>query len=331
MANARSTNATAASEHALPLVIAVTGHRNLLASETPRIRARIRRLLTDLGERYPDRRLSIISPLAEGADRLVAEEALALGLKLVVPLPMPPDLYVDDFGKAESREQFESLCKQASDVFVLPLARGNSLQDIRQHGLQRNRQYAQLGIFLCAHCHILLALWDGKHSSDLGGTGQVVRFHHDDIMPGYTTTTIATQQMLIDDESDLVFHIVCSRDQPDGTPHEDLQPLDYSWFTKDKDHPRTRELPRQHQTIFKRSSEFSRDAMKFASRIEAEKYPLLDDADVEDLPEGIGNIDRIFCISDWRCVQHMCSHSSWGSCLFCTPISKHGSTSCSHF
>jgi hypothetical protein len=290
--------------NALPLVIAVTGHRDLLASETPGIRKRVNKLLTQLSTRYPERPISVMSPLAAGADILVAEEALKLGLDLVVPLPMPRDLYLDDFETDEMRERFNSLFQQASETFELPLAPGVSLDAIKSRGTERNRQYAQLGVFLCAHCHVLLALWDGKYTSELGGTSQVVQFHHDDVMPGYTTTTIASQQLLVDDESDLVYHIVCSRSREQGEPHSDFQPLESAWFTKDREKPRSQELPKQHQLIFERSSEFSIDAIHFAKQIEAEKYPLLDKADEDSLSSGLGAINHIFCIADWLSIHY---------------------------
>ena len=283
--------------YGMPLVVAVTGHRDLVDSEIADIRARVRGLLTSLRKQYPSRRLRVMSPLAEGADRLVAEEALELGIDLVAPLPMPRTMYLDDFDAA-SQQQFDKLCAQASEVFELPLARGNTAEQISTQGPERSRQYAQLGIFLCAHCHILLALWDGKPGTDLGGTGQVVKFHHDNIMPGYTRKTVATQQMLVDDESDLVYHIVCSRDRPDGHPHSDFRPLQWSWFTKDRFLPRSLSIPHQHKTIFERSSEFSRDAMRFADRIQEDSYPLMDEKNASRLPEGVETINRIFCIAD---------------------------------
>ena len=292
------------SEHALPLVIAVTGHRNLLSAELDDIRTRVRDLLIDLARRYPERRLSVISPLAEGADRLVAEEALALNVDLVVLLPMPAAIYVQDFDTRESRIGFDSLCKRAKEVITLPLARGSTVEYIAEPGQARDRQYAQLGVFLCAHCHVLLALWDGKPSSKLGSTAQVVRFHHDDVMPGYTTPTLATQQMLVDDESDLVYHIVCSRDRENGRPHSDFQPLECYWYTKDTDNPRSDELPRQHQTIFQRSNEFSSDAIRYSDRIEAEKHSLLDNEYPDNLPPGIENSNRIFCVADWLAIHY---------------------------
>ena len=272
------------SDFAVPLVVAVTGHRDLLPTELPGIRDRVSEFLSSMQRDYPDRRLRVMSPLAEGADRLVAEVALELGIDLIVPMPMAKSLYEADFRTAESRQQFELLCARASEIYELPVAKGNTAAGISSDGPERSRQYAQLGVFLCAHCHILLAVWDGKLTGDLGGTAQVVKFHHDDIMPGYTPKTLATQQMLVDDESDLIYHIVCSRDRPDGAPRHGLNPLDWSWFTKDQHNPRSRELPKQHRLIFERSSEFSREAVQHRLEIEAEKYPLYKAEQASQLP-----------------------------------------------
>ena len=76
---------------AIPLVVAVTGHRDLVASEVPMIRQLVLDMLKGLADQYPDRRLSVMSPLAEGADQLVAEVALELGIDLTVPLPIFED------------------------------------------------------------------------------------------------------------------------------------------------------------------------------------------------------------------------------------------------
>jgi hypothetical protein len=287
---------------AIPLVIAVTGHRDLVPDEIPGIRERVRNLLADLAKRYPERRLRVMSPLAEGADRLVAREALALGVELIVPLPMPREAYVKDFQTEESVREFDHLCAAANEILELPLARKNRLEDIADYGPARDLQYAQVGLFLCAHCHILLAIWDGKLTGDLGGTGQVVRFHHDDIMEGYTERSTASQQMLVDDESDLVYHIVCSRDRPDGKPHEDFEPLQTWWFTKDEKQPRSTSIPPQHKVIFKRSGEFSRDARRYALRISQECYPLYDESETDYLPSGIRTIHYLFCIADWLAI-----------------------------
>jgi hypothetical protein len=285
-------------------VIAVTGHRDLVADEVGVIEERVRSLLADLGRRYPERRLRVLSALAEGADRLVARIAIDLGIEVVAPLPMPKEMYLDDFDTQESRDEFESLLAAAMNIFELPFARSNAAEQVAIQGPERNLQYAQLGVFLCAHCHILLALWDGKPGTDPGGTGQVVKFHHDDIMMGYTTKTVASQQMLVDDESDLVYHIVCSRDRDGGSPADGLAPGDWFWFTKERDKPRSKELPPQHRLIFERSGEFSRDIVRYWDRIEEEKYPLFEESDRDRLPEGVGAINSLFCIADWLAIYY---------------------------
>ena len=288
----------------LPLVIGVTGHRDLRPDEMPEIRQRVRELFVNLQERFPTRKLRLLSPLAEGADRLVANVGMELGMELAVVMPMPRGIYHTEFSSEESVAEFDTLYAQANDVFELPIARNGTVESISQPGRARDLQYAQSGVFLSAHCHILLALWDGKTSGQLGGTAQVVRFHHHDIMPGYTTRTVATQQMLIDDESDLIYHIVCSREGPDGAPEVGLEPLECWWFTNDLHESRQLDLPEQHQTIFARSAEFSQDSIYFSDRIQSESYPLLGREDAEQLPQGLTIINHVFCISDWLAIHY---------------------------
>jgi hypothetical protein len=289
---------------ALPLVVAVTGHRDLVASETTALRQKVREFFLDLAERYPSRRLRLLSPLAEGADQLVAEVAVDLDIELVVPLPMDESDYMKDFSSRRHIENYEWLKSRASDAYVLEI----SLDQSNGTGLSgwspQERAYAQLGVFLAAHCHILLAIWDGKESDNPGGTGHVVRFHHDNVLPGLVPNLVTTQQMLVDDESDLVYHVVCSRDRPDGRPRPGLTALDGFWFTKNIDEPRSARLPVQHDTIFRRSEEFSMDAMRYAADIDRERQSLLDPAWTDQLPPGIEAIDRLQSTADWLAVRY---------------------------
>jgi hypothetical protein len=288
---------------AVPLVVAVTGHRDLVPAEIPRIRERVQEFLRELQHRYADRSVGVMSALAEGADQLVAEEALALGIPLTVTMPMPKALYLHDFATPEAKARFERLCESAVDVFELPLTPGNTVESISGPGPNRSRQYAQVGVFMCAHCHVLLALWDGKDSDQLGGTSQVVRFHHDDVMPGFTPRGAAGRLVLADDESDLVYHIVCSRDRPGGTPTAGLAPLDASWYTSDDRQPRVAELPARHRLVFDRTNEFSHDIRLHAASIAAGKYPLLTKEQAATMPPGLRDIDQLFCAADWLAIH----------------------------
>ena len=287
-------------DHALPLVVAVTGHRDLLEHEYDGITNETEKFLSDLMRDFTERRIQVMSPLAEGADRIVARAALDLGLELIAPLPMEQSEYRKDFQTAASRAEFDELCLQASHVLVLSA-----------ESTDRDRLYAQLGVFLSAHCHILLAIWDGKLGKRLGGTAQVVKFHHDNVMDGYVPTMVTAQQMLIDDESDLVFHIVCSRDRENGEPAPGLEPLETGWYTKNIAEPRSDSLPEQHRQIFKRSNEFSRDAIRFGDSIDAQGWSLIDDTPERDLPRGARTIDRLFRAADWLAI-----HYRWRTLLF---------------
>lgn len=288
---------------AVPLIVAVTGHRDLVAEEIPSIREQVSAFLTDLRDEYPDRGVSVMSALAEGADQLVATEALRLGIPLIVPLPMPRKQYIRDFEAIKVQENFEFLSSRAAETYELPVVSGNTIESISEYGDARDQQYAQLGVFLCAHCHILLALWDGKDNDKLGGTGQVVRFHHDDVMPGYTTEEKGSSLVLADDESDLVYHIVCSRDREDGQPEASLQVGDHWWFSLDENEPRSKTLPESHRRVFQFTSEFSRDALMFSDEIRDEAWPLMDSKDHAVLPTGLRDIDHVFRAADWLAIH----------------------------
>jgi hypothetical protein len=290
-------------EGVVPLVVGVTGHRDLVSGEIPGLRARVREFFQGLRRDHPDLPLVVMSPLAEGADRLVAEEARALGIPLIVPLPFPSEIYERDFESPESLERFRELCGDA-EVIELPLLPGDTLESIREYGPRRDAHYARLGIFLCAHCHVLLALWDGKPSDKLGGTAQVVRFHHWDEMPGFVERSESSPQMLAEDESDLVYHLVCSRDQPGGAPAEGLAPLDAWWFTTDTETPRNREMPAAYRGIFFRAAEFNRDLLKFRDRIATECWPLLPDTAPPGVAAVAAPVDAVFRGADWLAIHY---------------------------
>ncbi len=288
----------------LPLVVAVTGHRNLVDVELESIRARIKNLLLELRESYPANPLMLMSALAEGADMLAAEVAIELKIDLIVPLPKPLESYLLDFRSDHSRQQFQTLCSQAKQVFELANGKPPAPEGVDAAKWENDYPYAHLGTYLSAHCHVLLALWDGKPSSHLGGTAQVVKFHHDKVMPGITPNTVATQQMLVDDESDLVFHIVCSRNRRDSEPHPDHVPLDWCWYTKDEDQPRSKKLPAQHELIFQRSAEFGVDARKFSAQIATEKSSLIVENTETEFPDGVDLVDQLYSAADWLAIHY---------------------------
>src|SRR5579872_2717178 len=105
-----------------PLVIGVTGHRDLRPDDLPQLERKVKHIFERLRERYGSTPLLVLSPLAEGADRLVARVGLLdeFGARLVAPLPMPAALYEEDFEQPGSVDEFRSLLARADCSFVLP-------------------------------------------------------------------------------------------------------------------------------------------------------------------------------------------------------------------
>jgi hypothetical protein len=288
----------------VPLIISVTGHRDLVDFEVPAIRQRVEALLRKLGDDFPDRPILVLSGLAEGADSLVADVALKLGIPVTAVLPMHRDIYRDDFRSEAARADFVELLSRAHAVVELPILEHSAEQDVSVSGDARNLQYAQLGVYLCSHCHVLLALWDGKPSPDVGGTAQVVRFHHYDKMAGYESAGGMSQQILADDESDLVYHIVVSRARENGAPRPDLQPLDAFWLTTSEDNPVTRTIPDKYLAVFESTSEFNREVRRHSDAIFAESYSLANTGDRATLPWTVLRVNEYFCAADWLAIRY---------------------------
>jgi len=240
----------------VPLVIGVTGHRDLLDSELPMIRQRVRDMFAALAADFPDLPFLVMTPLAEGADRLVAEVASELDIPVVILLPMPRELYHSDFER-DSRAEFDAMAA-LGELVELPLVSGNSAESVTNSRAARDLQYAQLGAYLAAHSHILLALWDGKPSEGAGGTGHVVQFHQHDVFELIAEGQHRSPIDFAEDESDLVFHIACSRKEG-GAPADPLRAGDAQWYTRDDVNPRTANMPDRYRVVVDRMVEFNAD------------------------------------------------------------------------
>ena len=189
----------------LPIVIGVTGHRHLRATDLHAHREHVRALFRQLRRRYPSTPLRIITALAEGADRLVAEVALEEGHELLAPLPLEPADYERDF--PDSVEEFHSILHRVppEQVFVLPQDEDANAPAPTAHEQreQREQRYRAVGVFLAQQSHFLLALWDGRQSASNAGTSAVVRMK----LEGPGGTPEAGLQPLDAEDGGPVYHV----------------------------------------------------------------------------------------------------------------------------
>ncbi len=273
----------------VPLVVGVTGHRDLVPEETATIKQRVRTFFEGLQAEYPTLPLMVMTPLAEGADRIAAEVAEELGIPCVILLPMPRQIYQSDF-QGDSLVEFHKML-EIGEVVELPLLDGASRDDVATPGHARDMQYAQLGAYLAAHSHILLAVWDGKPSAAPGGTGHVIHFHQHDVIELIAEGQHRSPIDFSEDESDLVYHVVCSRLEA-GPPVDPLVPGDVHWFTRDDFEPRTREMPARYKVVFERMAEFSKD-MRTPTE-EGAFYELLPEEEMRKCNPGARDIAHLY-------------------------------------
>jgi len=107
--------------------------------------------------------LRILSPLAEGADRIVAHAGLTMGADLQCVLPFDAEEYSQDFETEASRKEFHALLAKASAIFEAGGKRG--ADDIA---------YERAGRIVMEQSDFLIAIWDGEPAAGRGGTTQMV-------------------------------------------------------------------------------------------------------------------------------------------------------------
>jgi hypothetical protein len=190
----------------IPLVLGVTGHRDLPPEGVEALERGVREILQNLRGRYPSTPLVLVSSLAEGADRLAARVFLDLdfGGRLLAALPLPQDLYEKDFAGQESIDEFHCLLARADAVIDMALP-GDVRDQIGKPGEARNAQYEAAGHFLVRSCQILIALWDGGRSHGRGGTADVVKLQ----LQGFASEE--DRYRLEPPEGSLVAHLVTPR------------------------------------------------------------------------------------------------------------------------
>jgi len=274
----------------IPLVVGVTSHRDIAAGEVDAIRTRVREFFALLQAAFPQLPIVLLSSLAEGGDQLVAREALACGARLMAPLPLPPDLYLDDFDDAAVRETFHALCGEA-EVVLLPRLMDKPRHAIDAPGEARDRQYATAGVYIASHCHILLALWDGNDAAGLGGTAQIVDYHLTGTPPGLIARHAHARHVLGGGNESLLYHVVCSR--TDGGTAPGLRPLDTGWRTGDEPALQGR-MPDDFRDMFARMGEFNAECASHAARIDAAPR------ERHGSPcEATARIEDVFHAADW--------------------------------
>ncbi len=172
--NMEEFNALTRLGHREMLRIGISGHINLDLNQMPKLQQAVQRAIDFIEQQFPERYLTVFSPLAIGADRLVARELLKKdNSRLIAVLPVPRDEYINDFGLtddywvdkqgAELRKEFKYwLSERATEIInISPLP-------------SRKEAYLKAGYFIAEHSDVMIVVWDGQSNLDSSVTAQIV-------------------------------------------------------------------------------------------------------------------------------------------------------------
>lgn len=239
----------------IPIVLGVTGHRDISDEDKEILGCRVREVFEELKDKYPKSPFILLSPLAEGADRLVAQVALDAGISLVVPLPMPVDEYEKDFLTPESKAEFRDLLNRATAWFELSPLEVNT----NHHGSDmenRNLQYREVGLYVARHCQVLLALWDGLSTSSKAGTSHIVHCK----LHGVPEKHAEALTSLDYPDRGQVYHFITRRSNKEGIP-DSVHTVKKLFPDTADDTVDSEEL---HMRILDHINSFNRDVLKLA-------------------------------------------------------------------
>jgi Flp pilus assembly protein TadB len=201
----------------LPLIIGAAGHRDLREGDLAKLKSAVASVISTLRRQYlgNDKQTPIVllSALGEGAEQLIAGEALKQGVTLIVPLPLPLSEYRRDFTQRplapDAIKHFDDLRHKATATVEIPLAAGSTESGVRAFGPERDRQYREANLFIARHCHVLIALYDGNDDDiTVGGAAETVKFNRDGIPGGIRESAYSA---LDGAEIGPVIHIVTPR------------------------------------------------------------------------------------------------------------------------
>ena len=175
------------------IYICITGNRDISNEQSIFIKKNIEDFLKKSLENKNLEEITILTPLADGVDRIIADVVLDsfFDMKILVPLPFGEEIYKNTFGKGlkinnisqeESIKEYENLLEKikkhnkCDDIYInLKFDKENYLnQNMDEQRKIRNEQYTLLGEYLIEKSDILIAVYDKNREIKKGGTIEIV-------------------------------------------------------------------------------------------------------------------------------------------------------------
>jgi len=200
-----------------PLLIGITGHRDINIDSIEAVEEEIKRFLKNTQSLLPNTPITLMSGMADGADRLSVKVALELDIAVQAVLPMPLDLYETDFSSSSKEELHGYLNNKNVELIELPLPEGMNAEKVESPGPDRDQLYLQLGKYLVKRSGLMLALWDGINTGLMGGTSDVLLRYLNVNDTEETNISFTEQNENLPDDSEVVFWIPVDRGNDKNT------------------------------------------------------------------------------------------------------------------
>ena len=274
----------------MPFLVGIVGHRDLLPQQVPGIRAALAHILARLRAAYPDIPLSLLCPMAEGADLLAADVAAELGMSVVALLPLPVEVCRQDLLDPADLASFDRIMARAERLEV-PLPTGVALADVAQPGKPRDAQFERAGLMVAQYSDLLIAVWDGQSTLHAAGTARVVEFRRRGRMLASDAHHPGRHALLAVQDNDLLYEIRCGRR---STHAGAVQAIGFSGVGVAD----AQVLPDSLVATLERSQEFNRDVRRFGEEIASNGRQL----HAPGTPAGqdrLTDLDHLFSAADW--------------------------------
>ena len=148
---------------------------------------------------------SILTSLAEGAERLVAQEVLKRAdSKIEVVLPFAHEGALQECPSTKSPDEFEELLSKARRPIILDgkaLPEGLTKDDLEE---VRQQAYERAGRFIVDHCDVLIALRGDQPPASTGRTAAIVAYAKSRKRPVLTISTIAPYKITTEKNEGIV-------------------------------------------------------------------------------------------------------------------------------
>ena len=203
-----------------PLIVGVSGHRDLHPTCIDRAKKEVEALFDQLAALVPNTPIRLMVGMAAGADMLVAGVALERGIAVDAVLPMPLEEFSNDFKPASLPELHRLLEHPKVTRAVLEPPPGWTSAALPPTGERRDALYVNLSDMLVRKSNLLIALWDGQFVALPGGTTDTVLRY----LAAHAGSGRATQTSVIEDdgsalwERQIVYWVNVPRadDRPEG-------------------------------------------------------------------------------------------------------------------